>query len=103
MTPVDIFPPAAPAGLVTTVDAGGIRLIWEANSEDDLAGYVVLRAEAGGATLTPISGETAISETRFTDDTVMPGLRYVYEVIAVDSRVPLPNRSAPARIEETAR
>jgi len=36
--------------------------------------------------------------------TVAPGTQYVYAVVAVDSRLPVPNESVEsARIEETAR
>jgi hypothetical protein len=45
-----------------------------------------------------------VIETQFTDTTVMPGTRYVYAVVAVDSRLPVPNISGESeRIEETAR
>jgi hypothetical protein len=103
ITPVDVFAPAAPAGLETIQSTGSISLIWEANSEPDLAGYLVLRGEAGGATLAPLTGEGPIADSSFTDETVMPGVRYVYEVVAVDNRLPLANVSAPARVEATAR
>jgi hypothetical protein len=101
--PTDDFPPAAPVGLSATTDAGAISLSWEPNSEADLAGYVVLRGEAGDATLTPVTGEV-ITESRFVDHTVRAGVRYVYAVTAVDTRLPTPNVSAEsAHVEETAR
>jgi hypothetical protein len=103
VTPVDVFPPAAPAGLDAIAGDGVISLIWVPNSEPDVAGYVVLRGEAGGDTLAPVSRDGPVAEARFSDDTVTPGVRYVYEVIAVDSRLPLPNRSAAARVEAVAR
>jgi hypothetical protein len=100
--PIDVFAPAAPAGLATIASANAISLIWEPGTEPDLAGYLVLRGEAGGDTLTPLTPEP-IPDAQFTDDRVAPGVRYVYRVIAVDRRLPLPNASAPAIIEETAR
>jgi fibronectin type 3 domain-containing protein len=45
-----------------------------------------------------------VTETRFTDRTVKPGVKYVYAVQAIDSRLPRPNVSAESeRVEETAR
>jgi hypothetical protein len=101
--PVDTFPPAAPARLVTVADAGGISLIWEPNAEPDVIGYLVLRAEASDATLQPLT-PTPVAEPRFRDTHVTAGKKYVYAVLALDSRVPLPNVSAESsRVEETAR
>jgi predicted small lipoprotein YifL len=102
--PTDDVAPAAPIGLTLDVGvAGQITLTWEPNAETDLAGYVVLRGEAGDATLTPLTG-SVIAEPRFVDQTVKPGVRYVYAVKAIDSHLPTPNVSAEsARLEETAR
>ena len=103
VTPKDIFAPAAPKGLaIVAMDGAVMNLIWDANTEPDLAGYVVLRGEAPGDTLQPLTPQP-IHETRYTDATVKPGVRYVYAIVAVDRAAP-PNRSAPsARVEETAR
>jgi predicted small lipoprotein YifL len=101
--PVDDFPPDPPTRLSTVSSEGAITLIWEPNAEPDIAGYLVLRGEAGDATLTPVS-DTVVTEARFTDRTVKPGVRYVYAVQAIDSRLPRPNVSGEsARVEETAR
>ncbi len=101
VTPKDIFPPAPPKGLALVAMEGGImNLIWDANTEPDLDGYIVLRGEAPGDTLQPLS-PAPIHDTKLTDTTVKPGVRYVYAVIAVDRAR---NRSAPStRVEETAR
>jgi hypothetical protein len=100
--PIDLVPPVAPTGLQAIAAEGAISLIWEPNVEEDLAGFIVLRREAGSDTLLPLT-PSPISETRFTDRVVAPGMRYTYEVRAVDSRVPLPNVSDPAEVSETAR
>jgi hypothetical protein len=101
--PVDIYPPAAPSGVSTVVSEGAISLIWEASPSEDVSGYVVLRAEVPGDTLLPVTPDPVV-ETRFVDRSVVPGVRYVYAVVAADGRVPLPNMSVPsARVEETAR
>ncbi|HVZ21334.1 MAG TPA: hypothetical protein VG871_09750 [Vicinamibacterales bacterium] len=102
-TPIDTFPPAAPKSLSAVPAQNAISLIWEPNTEPDLGGYVVLRGEAGSATLQPLTA-TPIAEPQFTDRTVQSGVRYVYAVEAVDTRVPVPNASAESnRVEETAR
>jgi hypothetical protein len=103
ITPIDIFPPAAPAMPAAVAAEGAISLIWDPNSELDLGGYLVLRREVGGDTLTQLT-PTPIIEARYRDATVTPGTRYIYTVIAVDSQLPLPNMSAESLpIEETAR
>lgn len=102
-TPIDVFPPAAPAGLAAVPSEGGISLIWEPNAELDLGGYLVLRREAGDATLRQLT-DTPIGDARYRDATVQPGTRYMYSVVAVDTQLPLPNVSAPSElVEETAR
>jgi hypothetical protein len=101
--PVDLFPPAPPARLVAVADQGGISLIWEPNAEPDVTGYMVLRGEASDATLQPLT-PTPVAEPRFRDPHVTAGKKYVYAVVALDSRVPVPNVSAESnRVEETAR
>lgn len=102
-TPIDVFPPAAPAGLAAVPSEGGISLIWEPNAELDLGGYLVLRREAGDATLRQLT-DTPIGDARYRDATAQPGTRYTYSVVAVDTRLPLPNVSAQSElVEETSR
>jgi len=102
VTPRDIFPPAAPKNLQAVGSAGVISLIWEANTELDVGGYLVLRGQAPGDTLQPLT-PAPIRETRFQDRTARPGTTYVYAIVAVDRATP-PNRSAPSnRVQETAR
>jgi hypothetical protein len=101
--PVDMFPPAAPARLAAVADEGGISLIWEPNAEPDVAGYLVLRGEPTDATLQPLT-PTPVTEARFRDTHVSAGKKYVYAVVALDSRLPFGNISAESnRVEETAR
>ena len=45
----DVFPPAAPRSLAAVAAEQTINLIWEANTDADLAGYLVLRAVEGAA------------------------------------------------------
>jgi len=99
VTPHDTFPPAPPQGLVGVGSEGAISLIWTANSEPDLAGYIVLRAIEPATEFTPVT-PVPIPDTNFRD-TVPSGSRASYAVQAVDK---LGNRSAPSNpIAETAR
>ena len=79
-----------------------VNLIWDANTEPDLDGYLVLRGEAPGDTLQPLT-PAPIHETRYQDRAIKPGVTYFYAIVAVDRATP-PNRSAPSnRVQETAR
>jgi hypothetical protein len=101
--PIDTFPPMPPRGLATVSSEGAINLIWEPNTELDLGGYIVLRGEGADDTLQPLT-KAPVREASFRDDTVKSGVRYVYAVVAVDNRFPMPNISIESdRVEETAR
>ena len=98
----DTFPPAAPTGLIAVADTDGISLVWDENTEDDLAGYAVLRGTPPDATLQPLTVEPLV-ETAYRDTDVTAGRRYVYRVLALDAAVP-PNASPPsAPVIEIAR
>ena len=98
----DTFPPAAPTGLLAVANAGTISLVWNENTEPDIAGYVVLRGRTSDATLQPLTVEP-VEETAFRDSDVELGERYIYQVRAVDTATP-PNVSPPSdQIVETAR
>lgn len=102
VTPLDTFPPAAPTNLAAIASAGVINLIWDPNTEPDLAGYLVLRGEAPGDKLQALT-PAPITVTNYRDTDVKAGVRYVYAVVAVDRTEP-PNLSAQSnRAEETAR
>lgn len=100
VTPVDAFPPESPRGLAAVGSEGGISLIWDANAESDLVGYLVLRGTAPAAPtqeLTP----APIKETTFRDVTAPQGTRFAYVVVAVDTAG---NRSRPSnQVEDAAR
>jgi hypothetical protein len=95
----DVFPPSPPKEVVAVAVPGGVNLLWEPSGAKDVAGYLVLRAEAPGATLTPLM-TTPVTTLSYRDESVRPGVRYVYAVVAVDAAG---NRSAESnRVEETA-
>ena len=99
VTLADIFPPAAPGGLQAVATEGAINLIWDANTETDLEGYILLRAIAPDDELAPIT-PSPIRETTF-QDRVPAGVRWIYALKAVDKA----GNAGPTseRIEETAR
>jgi len=102
LTPFDKFPPAAPKGLRAVAEPGAVNLVWDPNSEPDLGGYVVLRAEAPGETLQPLTPKP-IKDANYRDTEVKPGVRYVYAVVAVDTATPANPSTPSTREEATAR
>jgi len=99
LTPIDIFPPSAPSGLAAVPSEGSISLVWEPSTALDLGGYLVLRQEAGDATLQQLT-DMPISEARYRDTSVQPGTQYTYSVVAIDTQLPLPNTSAQSELVE---
>jgi hypothetical protein len=97
----DTFAPKPPQSLGAVSSGGSISLIWEAGTEPDLAGYLVLRSANDGP-FEPVTPEP-IKETTYRDTRVRRGNKYAYVVIAVDTAKP-PNRSGESnRVEETVR
>jgi hypothetical protein len=99
VTPKDIFPPAAPQGVVAAIEHGSaadsvlVELSWSINVEPDLAGYRVYRSgteSAKGALLTP----SLLPSPVYRDNSVESGQQYWYTVTAVDQSG---NESAPSQ------
>jgi len=88
--PLDVFAPKAPTGLAAAVEGQAIKLYWFPNSEPDLHGYRAYRREAKGEYR--LIGEVGAAETSFADTTAARGVRYYYEVTALDGATP-PNES----------
>ena len=96
----DTFPPGPAKNLEAIASGGVIALLWEASDAKDLEGYLVLRAEAGNATLALLT-PTPVTVTTYRDETARSGVRYTYAVVAVDKAS---NRSPESnRVEETGR
>lgn len=102
VTATDTFPPAPPQRLAAIAGVGVINLIWEANAEPDLAGYIVLRGTAPGDVLQALT-PAPIRETTYRDQSVRPGERYVYAVVAVDTAAPQNVSGQSNRVEESSR
>jgi hypothetical protein len=88
VTPKDIFPPAAPQGLVAAVLQGDpaaapvVDLSWSISPESDVAGYRVYRSEQEGQRGAAVASE--LPTPAYHDAAVQPGHRYWYTVTAVD-------------------
>lgn len=85
----DTFAPAVPAGLLAVsvqleAAAPEIDLSWEPDTEADLLGYFVYRAEAGSTVQPQRLTPTAVTVISYRDFAVSPGRRYRYSVSAVD-------------------
>ena len=99
-TPRDIFPPAAPHGLVAALLPGAapgtvvVDLSWSSNLETDLAGYRVYRSEQEGTRGQPLTPDL-LPTPAVRDTSVEPGHRYWYTVTAVDRAG---NESAPGTL-----
>ncbi len=106
VTPRDIFPPAAPQGLVAALLPGAapgtvlVDLSWSINLETNLAGYRVYRSEQDGTRgelLTP----DLLPTPAVRDTSVEPGHRYWYTVTAVDRAGNESVPSTPVAVEVT--
>jgi hypothetical protein len=92
ITPVDIFPPAVPAGLNAAAAPNSIELSWEGDTEPDLAGYFVYRSTGAGAFAKV--GEMVLIPS-YSDHAVEHGKTYRYAVSAIDKTGNESARSGP--------
>jgi hypothetical protein len=95
----DIFPPKAPQQLAAVATRGVVDLSWSANTEPDLAGYIVYRCETGGKPERVSPADVPLIAPTFRDTSTEPGVTYRYSVSAVDNSGNESPRSAEA--EET--
>ncbi len=98
LTPEDKFPPAVPSGLHGDRTASSVALVWEPDSDADLAGYRVYRAVNDGAWQKLADVNTIPT---YTDTTVEHGKSYRYAVSAFDkaAKVNESDRSVPVEIQ----
>ena len=74
--------PAQPQGLTAEGRQAAVKLSWTANTEEDLAGYMVLRAEKGTDQWNTIARK--LTSTEYVDNTCRQGVAYDYRVKAID-------------------
>jgi hypothetical protein len=96
ITPEDRFPPAVPSALTAIASTGSIEVAWERNTEEDLAGYRVYRAEGAGQ-FQRVS-DTHL-EPSFSDRQTVKGAKYRYAVSSVDKTGNESAMSAPVDID----
>ncbi len=99
LLPVDVdyetVAPAQPTSLTATPQPASVMLTWEAGAEDDLDGYMVLRAEKGKDDWNTIARH---AETPFIDNTTLPGRTYLYKVKAIDRAQNMSEPSAETEV-----
>ena len=95
---VDSFPPAVPQELVAVfvTQDKTIDLSWQPVTDEDLAGYIVYRAESLSS-WKRISGQPPIAGTAYRDTAVEAGHSYRYAVTAIDLTGHESERSPEAR------
>lgn len=85
---VDTIPPAVPTGLTAVADSMGcVRLSWQPNSDADIYGYRVFRAQTEEEELIPLN-DVATREAAFVDTVDVRSLnsKVYYAVTALDER-----------------
>src|SRR5579863_1836930 len=95
ITPIDRFPPAVPAGLKALSSTNSIELVWDRDTEPDLAGYRIYRAQGSGAF-------EKLAETQevpsYSDHQIEAGKTYRYAVSAFDKLGNESEKSRPVEI-----
>ena len=74
--------PAQPTGLKSEASAASVALTWQDNMEDDLEGYMVVRAKKGTDEWNTIA--RVLPTNSFVDNNCRPGTTYIYKVKAID-------------------
>lgn len=95
--PVDSIPPAKPTGLEGVIDSlGTVKLKWKANTEKDLRGYRILRANTANEEFVDIYRKSYI-ENQYVDSVSlkMTNRKVYYRIAAEDMRY---NISEPSDI-----
>jgi len=109
VTPKDVFPPAAPLGLVAVVPpategpatqqtSARVELSWGISPELDLSGYWVYRSEQPDTSGQRINTQLLLTPA-FRDMTAVPGQRYTYRVSAVDRAGNESSFSSPVSVD----
>lgn len=91
--------PAQPSGLLAEAHTASIKLTWNANADDDLEGYMVLRCLQGSDEWNTIARK--LTTTSFTDNNIRPGATYIYKIKAIDLAQNLSEASATAEATPT--
>jgi hypothetical protein len=95
ITPVDTFPPAAPAGLAAVPSTASIELVWERNTEPNVIGYRVYRA-LGNGTFELLADAQVLPA--YSDRKIEAGKSYRYAISAVKSNKKESGLSEPVEV-----
>jgi hypothetical protein len=107
VTPKDIFPPAAPQGLVIVYVAATpdvpahLEISWAISPESDLQGYDIYRSVQGEETGRKLTARPLLTPA-YRDMSIEPGRSYTYTVRAVDRAGNESPASEPASINVPA-
>lgn len=88
LQPEDSTAPAMPTGFTATIDSNGVVVLkWDANTEKDLAGYKLLKANVKGHEFTPVM-DTLWKTNEYRDTVNLKNLNHkvYYTLRAVDTR-----------------
>jgi fibronectin type 3 domain-containing protein len=91
VTPLDLTPPLAPAGVTVVRTGVGIKIFWDKSAAADIGGYRVYRRAAAKDSY-ELLGEVASEYTLFVDSKADDSVRYYYAITAFDQATP-PNES----------
>lgn len=88
LQPEDSTAPAIPTGFKASIDSNGIVVLqWNANTETDLAGYKILKANVKGHEMAPVQDSLwRTNEFRDTVDLKNLNHKIYYTIQAVDTR-----------------
>jgi hypothetical protein len=87
-TPKDEFPPAVPTGLAAISGTRSVEMSWDRVADSDLAGYRVYR--------NGVKVAEGLQAPSYSDKDVVVGMKYVYQVTAVDQAGNESGKSAAA-------
>ncbi len=76
--------PRRPTGLGGSVKDGSAHLQWEANTETDVAGYLVCRSRCAEGPFRHRLNDALVTDTEYLDTVTDQGVRYTYSIKAVD-------------------
>ncbi|MDR2816143.1 MAG: fibronectin type III domain-containing protein [Proteiniphilum sp.] len=96
----DTIPPAVPTGLKAQVDStGAVHLSWDANTDSDLCGYRVFKANTDGEEFIPLN-DIAIQSTSYIDtiNISMLNEKAYYTIAALDERYNRSEQSTPIAV-----
>jgi fibronectin type 3 domain-containing protein len=95
ITPVDVFPPAIPAGVTALAAPESIELSWQRSPESDLKGYYLYRS-VDGSPFVKIG--SLLQLPTYSDHDVAHGKAYRYEVSSVDQKDNESDKSKPVEV-----